>query len=272
MNGKKAVVKSTLANLRAEPSPRAELVSQALLGYEVEVISTGKKWFRIKMDDGETGFIHQGSLISAEEGSYFLSLPKIMVSKVYPILVDLKGDLPIFRIIMGSLVGLVKKEKDGLVVALPSGQKGIIPEENEEVASPPEARSPSAENIISLAKKLIGIPYLWGGSSPLGFDCSGFIQFLFRLNGLLLPRNSRDQAASGRDIKGEISSLAPADLLFFYEEKERIGHVALSLGNGDIIHSSLSRGGVVQETLIPGKERFNEKLLHSFAWGRRIIP
>jgi len=269
MNETKAIVQTAIANLRSSPTPRAELSSQVLLGYEVKILREEGKWFKVETDDGEIGFIHKGSLVPKEEASSFSSLPKVMVNELYLSLVDPERGHPILRLPMGSLLGLVEEEDDRILVALPSGKKGEVPKGSTKKEPLPPPSAP--EEVISLAEKLLGIPYLWGGTSSFGFDCSGFIQFIFRLNGLLLPRNSKDQALFGREIEGDIASLLPADLLFFYEGDYKIGHVALSLGGGEIIHSALSRGGVVRETLIPGKSNFNEGLLHSFAWARRVL-
>ena len=106
----------------------------------------------------------------------------------------------------------------------------------EEVASGPFDVVPS---LLNKAKEYLGVPYRFGGASPKGFDCSGFVRFVFRGFGVELNRSSRSQATQGDKVQpGEIQ---PGDLLFFRFGGNRIGHVGIYLGGGEFIHAG-SRG------------------------------
>lgn len=103
---------------------------------------------------------------------------------------------------------------------------------------------------ISTAEHYLGVPYKWGGTSPrTGFDCSGFVQYVFGKEDVRLPRTSRQQARAGAKLPVKWSALSPGDLVMFAEPGERISHVAIYAGKRRIIHSSSSGGGVRYDDL-----------------------
>lgn len=106
-------------------------------------------------------------------------------------------------------------------------------------------RQEKADAIIATAKKYIGVRYLWGGTSPnTGFDCSGFVQYVFAQNGTTLPRVSRDQYTVGTPV--DFNNLQPGDLVFFSIAKNGgVDHDGIYIGNGQFINSSSSKGVTV---------------------------
>lgn len=107
----------------------------------------------------------------------------------------------------------------------------------------------SAAAILDTADDYLGVPYLWGGTTPRGFDCSGFVQYVFRRHGVQVPRTSRQQAMVGQPVGVTLRGLRPGDLMFFASNGSRIDHVAIYAGNNEIIHSSSSGGGVGYDNL-----------------------
>ena len=98
-----------------------------------------------------------------------------------------------------------------------------------------------ADAIIATAKKYLGVKYQWGGTTPSGFDCSGFVQYAFAQNGISLPRTSRDQFQVGTAVS--FSSLKPGDLVFFSLDGDKvIDHDGIYIGNGQFINSASSKG------------------------------
>jgi peptidoglycan endopeptidase LytE len=103
--------------------------------------------------------------------------------------------------------------------------------------------------VLATADDHLGSPYVWGGTTPRGFDCSGFVQYVFRRHGVQLPRTSRQQAAVGTQVATTVTALRPGDLMLFAANGSRIDHVAIYAGDNRIIHSSASGGGVGYDEL-----------------------
>jgi cell wall-associated NlpC family hydrolase len=108
----------------------------------------------------------------------------------------------------------------------------------------------SAAKVLATAKRYVGAPYLYGGETPAeGFDCSGFVQYVFGRHKVGLPRTSRLQASAGQALPERVSSLQPGDLMFFSSKGVRVDHVAIYVGNNRMLHSSAGAGGVVYDDL-----------------------
>jgi cell wall-associated NlpC family hydrolase len=116
--------------------------------------------------------------------------------------------------------------------------------------------SASAARVLSTADRYLGVKYVYGGSSPSGFDCSGFVQYVFRQHGVTLPRTSRQQATVGARAAAQVSALRPGDLMLFASRGSRIDHVAIYAGDHRIIHSTSSGGGVRYDDLRSDRGRW----------------
>jgi cell wall-associated NlpC family hydrolase len=121
--------------------------------------------------------------------------------------------------------------------------------------SPPP--SATAARVLRTADAYVGTKYVWGGNTPSqGFDCSGFTKYVFAKYGVGLPRVARDQARTGRSIAADFRSLRPGDLMFFAEPGSAISHVAIYVGDGQIIHAAGSLGAVGYTDLNTGGDWF----------------
>ncbi|MDA8227161.1 MAG: NlpC/P60 family protein [Desulfitobacterium hafniense] len=117
------------------------------------------------------------------------------------------------------------------------------------------------QGIISTAKSFIGVPYLWGGTTPAGFDCSGFTQYVFKGNGIELPRVSKDQFTVGTTV--QFNSLQSGDLVFFsFLSSGQVSHVGIYLGNGQFISATSSKGVVISS--------FTSYWLNSYVGAKRV--
>ena len=101
-----------------------------------------------------------------------------------------------------------------------------------------------ASRAVTTGRRYVGVPYVWGGSTPSGFDCSGFVQYVYRKNGVPLPRTSRQMAHAGKKVSASVANLREGDLMLFRGRNGVINHVALYAGRNRILHSSSSAGGV----------------------------
>jgi len=117
--------------------------------------------------------------------------------------------------------------------------------------------SPSASAVLSSGDEYLGTRYTYGGTTPQsGFDCSGFVQYVYRRNGVTLPRTSRQQATAGRSLPATLSGLRAGDLLFFSQGGDAVDHVAIYAGGDRILHSTSSGGGVRYDDLTSARGRW----------------
>ncbi|MDW8105630.1 MAG: C40 family peptidase [Armatimonadota bacterium] len=134
-------------------------------------------------------------------------------------------------------------------VLMIDGSVGWIPRQHvrlldyEVLSASPTSFGALGERIVQTALRFLGIPYRWGGTSYNGLDCSGFVQKVFALNGIRLPRLGRHQAQVGTPIP-DLSLLQPGDRLYFRSRKQPIAHTGIYIGNGYFIHAARSRGRV----------------------------
>lgn len=120
-----------------------------------------------------------------------------------------------------------------------------------------------SNELVMEAEKFLGAPYLWGGRSFFGIDCSGFAQTIMRRFGISLPRDTKDQINCGEDVKRE--DIKSGDLLFFPR------HVTIAVSDTQMIHSSLSNGGVAYNSFDPQSRVYSKYLDESFVTARRVL-
>jgi cell wall-associated NlpC family hydrolase len=119
------------------------------------------------------------------------------------------------------------------------------------------ATTASSARVLATADRYLGTRYRYGGGTPAaGFDCSGFVQYVFARNGVDLPRTSRQQATAGHAVAARVDSLKPGDLMLFSSKGGRIDHVAIYMGNNRMLHSSAGAGKVVYDDLTTARGRW----------------
>lgn len=132
------------------------------------------------------------------------------------------------------------------------------------------AAAPVAALAIGTGAGFLGVRYTWGGNTPEeGFDCSGFLRYVYRAHGIELPRVTRDQAQVGEPVPARIEELRPGDLMFFARDGSYIDHAAMYVGDGRILHSSASGRGVRYDDLA---SRRGEYYRTHFVAARRVLP
>jgi cell wall-associated NlpC family hydrolase len=152
------------------------------------------------------------------------------------------GDRPVLRAnVAGVTISAGLDARGGLDVRL---DEGITTRSTTTTRRTTRTARATADAVLNTADAYVGTKYVWGGTTPRGFDCSGFVQYVFRQHGIQLPRTSRQQAAVGQAIGRNRAALEVGDLMFFATNGTRIDHIAIYAGDNQIIHSSSSGGGV----------------------------
>jgi hypothetical protein len=222
------------------------------------------RWWRIENHaDRYSGWVRSWGLVgaSATRAAGF-ERRAVMVVKAYAEVRSLDGRTlvsPVVwrnRLLVGRARGPVRSAE------LPDGRRGWIAVEA--VARASVARTSLSERI----RDLLGVPYLWGGRTPLGIDCSAFTQLVLAEQGIALPRDAQDQHRACKPVA--LDEVRPADLLFFGRPRGPLGHVALALGGGAYAHA---RGWVRVNSLNRGNPLYDSELAHQLrAAGRPVGP
>ena len=258
------------ANIRREPDHRSELLTQAVLGEKVRVFLERDGWALGRMTDGYLGWVTRSSLAcpGADVRRSWRSFPRLRVTAREAVLRARPddGSLPVRDVVFDSRL-LVRSTVGGWVqVEIPDGTVGWIGAVHgvEESDLP---QSPRVPDILKTAKEMIGASYLWGGTTPKGFDCSGLSQRVFGHHRVPIPRDVDLQMRTAPPLP-DGGARKPGDLLFFGGEKAT--HVAISLGGADFIHAS---GWVRVESLNSRSPLFRKDLRESYLGAGRVpIP
>jgi cell wall-associated NlpC family hydrolase len=143
---------------------------------------------------------------------------------------------------------LLSEQSHRFKVRLPDGRLGWVRKEDVTVRTADFSYpATTRKKTVEVGKRFLGVPYLWGGTTPLGFDCSGLVQLVCKMNGINLPRDADMQFMVGKPI--EIKDLQPADLVFFSNANSGITHVGMFVGDGEFIHASGKANGVTITSL-----------------------
>lgn len=255
------VVNTSVANVYAEPTFASEVVTQAILGETPKVLDQRGKWFQLEQWDGYQGWVYHFCL--AKNPQFLVQEEWMSVNAPMAPIREAPSDeaLPLRDAVFGARLPLLARNEPWVQVALPDGQSGWL--QNEPLALTGTQR----DQVMQIAMRFLGVPYMWGGKTPKGFDCSGFVQTCFKAVGVHLPRDAHQQNEFGDLPTVTIEDARPGDLLFFSEQGPRVTHVAISLGDGGIIHAA---GWVKSESLDEASSRYNRPLRGSFTIGKDV--
>jgi gamma-D-glutamyl-L-lysine dipeptidyl-peptidase len=240
-----------VADMRREPNHRSERLSQALYGWTVTVKEVRSQFDLVQTYDGYEGWMAQSYL---EESKAQDPSQAVVSSRWASFALDGGSELVLP---FGSLVR-ADCDRELYCDCRNSRRMLLSAGSVDESVARPELTS----EMVALS--LISSPYLWGGASPFGYDCSGLVQAVFRRCGIDLPRDSKDQSGCGQEIV--MSDARAGDLIFFP------GHVALCLGDLRIIHATRLRGMVLIESLDSAAPGFRSDLVDKITCVRRMRP
>jgi cell wall-associated NlpC family hydrolase len=255
-----ALVKVSVANLREEPRHSAQLVDQNIMGRTLRLLKNEKGWYLVQTEYGYIGWMRRESFyrIDREGIKSWKEVDKVKVTQLFPMIYSKPDEQsePVTDIVLNAILRLEGQRGEWTKISTPDGRIGFIKsqfvsKDNEQNVSREKLRN----TIINTARSMMGFPYLWGGNSSKGNDCSGFTQTVFKANGIDLLRDARQQVLEGEEIIPDetFSNILPGDLLFF-GSGERITHVGISLGGAEFVHQS---GDVHINSLNPQAENFS---------------
>ena len=299
-----AVVEFSTSYLRQKPDYESPLETQELMGTVVEIVGEQSYWREVVTPQPYRAWCTDQGLVemSEEELEAYIEAPKVMFMELYGHIYkepSFKAET-ICDLVGGDLMRLagaetgkretaIKLRGRWTKVMLPSGRTGYVPTNELKVhegfmsiaqgeGSADSISDETMEAIIAEAEELIGVPYLWGGMTPKGVDCSGLVRWSFLMNGILLPRNASQMIHCGDEVplSGSyrsfcIDCLQRGDLVFFGTPasegaKQRVTHVGIYIGGGRIIHSSHM---VRVNSLVPAEADYYENA-HRLIAARRL--
>lgn len=279
-NKLRGIITVSVANLRTQPSHKAELASQATMGTPVKIWKREKGWYFVQTPDHYLGWMDGSAIERMDETTYLYwqKASKLIYTQPYGFAyTDTTGEMTVCDLVYGDLLNFVSVNGSYAGVMLPGNRKAYVPAAQcmryDEWRS---SRQPAPGNIIASAKKLMGVPYLWGGTSFKGVDCSGFTKTAFFMNGLVLPRDASQQVQLGEEIDTHDGwqRLQPGDLLFFGspardDKPEQVVHVGIWIGNSEFIHSA---GMVHISSFDPAAANYDANERRRFLRAKRVTP
>lgn len=224
----KAICHLSIVPVRREPSDRSEMVTQLLFGDLLEVTATDGNWAMIKiLADGYPGWVDKRQLqpLTDQEFERIRNSSSRIIGQVTANVIE-KGKKGFLHLVMGSQVhdfgdGIFKIADRTFEIAEGSFLPG----------------AGTTESLIEFGYRYLHSPYLWGGKSPFGIDCSGFTQMVFRAAGRTLPRDAYQQAETGSPVS-KLEHGKTGDLAFFMNADHKIVHVGILISNDSILHAS----------------------------------
>lgn len=215
--------KVSISPVRAEADDRSEMVTQLLFGERVEIIGKNKNWLKIKIDfDDYEGWVDHKQIQAISEATFFTTEKPYYTAEPFNLIIS-----------------------ENQPITLPFGAEinhlegNIFRVEDKEFELCCELRKPhliTREELVAIAKSYINVPYLWGGKSNFGIDCSALVQQVFKYAEIRLPRNANQQAKIG-EMLAFVEEALPGDLAFFDNEEGKIIHVGIIIENQRILHA-----------------------------------
>lgn len=273
------IIRLSTAQMRRGPNIDKELISQTTMGSEVRVLKNKEDdisswWFLCQTEDDYLGWIMKSSLIMGNEEfiQKWRQKEKLIVVVNYTQIYEKKSEKsrPVSDVVRGNLIAAIGKSWKWYEVETPDGRKGYIRKNKVARVEDHFKKKAGAAQIINTAYQYMGAPYLWGGGSIKGADCSGFTQSVFKFNGNLLPRDANMQVKEGEAVPltNNLFHLKPADLLFWGPNENKITHVGIYIGDKRFIHSD----GIVRiNSFDPAHKEYHEYRTRTLRAARRII-
>lgn len=275
----------SVINTRYSPSHAAEMATQSTLGTPVKILKKERGYYFVRTPDNYLSWTESAGLAPMDKAEFesWQSAEKVIYTELFGQAYSeaSESSLPVSDLVAGNILQLLGETKGFYKVSFPDKRIAFI--------SVKKARSfdqwkhqpdPTAEQILKTARTFLGIPYLWGGTSVKGMDCSGFTKTSYFINGIVLPRDASQQALVGDkvdifendtvSVSRALQTLKPGDLLFFAGDKRtlRVTHTAIYIGNGEFIQAA---GLVRINSMISGSKNYDDFQSRTLVGARRML-
>lgn len=283
------LVNLSVVNVRSAPRHSAELATQVLMGTQLDLLKFESGYYLVRTPEGYISWLDHYAVTpkTQTEINHWKKSDKLIFTDDYGhVLIEPdQNSARVSDVVLGSIFNNLGQKNGFYKIGFPDGRLGYIPSyQLTDYKQWINKTDVQASAVINVARKMVGVPYLWGGTSIKGVDCSGFTKTAYFMNGVIIPRDASQQALTGSpvtilndenepDQQKILNNLKAGDLLFFAAAKKtslqaRITHVALYLGNGEFIHAA---GLVRINSLIPGKHNFDETQYNTIVSARRYL-
>ncbi len=279
------VANISVANNRYLPSHSAEMATQTLLGTPVKILRKDRGYYFVRTPDNYLSYSESAGITPMNKAEFeaWQSSEKVVYTGIYGQAFSeaSESSAPVSDLVSGNILQVLSQSNGFYKVSFPDKRVAYIPGTKvKSYAQWEKQPNPDAEQILKTARMMLGVPYLWGGTSTKGVDCSGFTKTSYFLHGIILPRDASQQALVGEkvdiyeadtvNIAKSLKNLKPGDLLFFAGDKRtgRVTHTALYIGNGQFIQSA---GLVRINSMIKSSDNYADFESRTLVSARRML-
>ncbi len=275
------VVSISVANIRSQPKHSGELATQATMGMPLRILKKQGEWHLVQTPDKYISWM-QGSFQPMDAAAFeaWKEKDKLIYTNIYGFgYQDASFSETASDLVAGNIMELVKETSNAYEVRYPDGRKAFVKKSEATPFDGWVAKAEATEQtLVNTAFKLLGVPYLWGGTSTKGVDCSGFTKTIYFMNGFMLPRDASQQVQAGSlvDEDKSFDNLQPGDLLFFgrpatESTRERVTHVGMWIGNNEFIHAPGLEAHVRVSSIDEASEKYDEFNLNRYLRTKRMV-
>ena len=277
-----AIAKNSVINIRSEATHSAELGTQGLLGMSLKVLDKNGDFYQVQTPDNYISWVDKGGIVRLTKTEFdaWNASKKVIFTEIFGFIYKEKSIEKgiISDISLGGIIQYMDEDAYFYTVKMPDNTVGFL-KKNEGILYKNWLQTviPSKENIELFAKKMEGFPYLWGGTSAKGMDCSGFTKMVYLMNGFIIPRDASQQINAGKIVDENLNfaDLQKGDLLFFGKKatensKQKVTHVGIWLGNNkqEFIHAS---GNVHISSMDSTQPHFDELNKNRYLGSKRYL-
>jgi gamma-D-glutamyl-L-lysine dipeptidyl-peptidase len=271
------IVTVSVAVMKTKASHASELGNQLIMGMVVRTLKKDGGWYYVQsLDDHYLGWMESDHLafVTKEQAQAASKGPRAIVTSPFTLLREkpTTDAAPVADLVVGNVMQVSGRAGAWFAVQIPDGRKGFVAQTDAtDYDAWKSSRAVTPENLEQTSRRFMGVPYLWGGTSAKGFDCSGFVKTVFRLNGLELQRDADQQSNEGAPVatENDLAQLKKGDVLFFGPRPgvTRITHTGIYLGGKLFIHCA---GLVKLNSFDPASPIYSDSLLKRLVKVRRF--